>query len=83
MCVIALFAMAALGHAEENPQIHRIAIENSKYVFKPIAITPSPNGEDYDGRFLFINKEPSPVMVSGFDKPIHGKFQPRFVRYHS
>ena len=81
MCGIAIFAMAALGHAEEEPQIHRIAIENSKYVFKPIAITPSPNGKDYDGRFLFINKEPPPVMVSGFDKPIHGKFQPRFVRY--
>ena len=75
--------MAALGHAEEQPQIHRITIENSKYVFKPIAITPSPNGEDYHGRFLFINKGPSPVRVDGFDKPIHGKFVPRFVRYQT
>jgi len=50
-------------------------------VFKPISITPSADGEDYEGRFLFINKGPSPVEVYGFDKPVHGKFELRFVRH--
>lgn len=83
ICAIALFAVSAPGQAEDQPQIHRIAIANSTYVFKPIAITPGPDGNDYNGRFIFINKGPSPVRVNGFDKPIHGKFVPRFVRYQT
>ena len=78
---ILLFAIYSLGQAEEQSQISRVPAGNRTYVFRPIAITPFPYGEFYAGRFLFINKEPSPVMVSGFGKPIHGKFEPRFVRY--
>lgn len=53
----------------------------TKYVFKAIEIKPAPDGEDYQGRFLFINKSANPVMISGFDEPINGKFQPRFERF--
>lgn len=51
------------------------------YVFKPIAITPSPNGENYLGRFLFVNKGSSPMMVNGFGKPIHREFEPSFIKH--
>ncbi len=76
---MALFATPAIGHADEEPE--RQVASSSNYEFSPIAVTPSPYGEYYHGRFLFINKTPSPVMVSGFDKPVDGKFAPRFVRY--
>lgn len=55
--------------------------KESEYVFKPIEIKPAPGGRNYKGRFLFINKSAKPVMVSGFDEPINGKFEPRFERY--
>lgn len=51
------------------------------YVFKPIEIKSAPGGEGYEGRFLFINKSKKPVMISGFDEPLDGKFLPRFERY--
>jgi hypothetical protein len=78
---IVLLALSALGRAEEQPQVKRVPAVNSTYVFKPAAITPSPDGEGYNGRFLFINKGGSPLMVNGFDEPENGKFEPRFVRY--
>jgi hypothetical protein len=83
MCGIALLAVSALGQAEEQPQIKRVPAVNGTYVFKPVSITPSPDGEGYNGRFLFINKGASPLMVSGFHKPEKGKLEPRFIRYQT
>ena len=83
MCGIALLAVSALGQAEEQPQIKRVPAVNGAYVFKPVSITPSPDGEGYNGRFLFINKGASPLMVSGFHKPEKGKLEPRFIRYQT
>ncbi len=83
MYAIALLAASALGQAEEQPQIKRVTAGNNTYVFKPAAITPSPEGEGYNGRFLFINTGGSSLMVNGFDKPENGKFEPRFIRYQT
>jgi len=83
MCAIALLAVSALGQAEEQPQIKRVPAVNSTYVFKPVAVTPSPDGEGYDGRFLFNYKGASPLMVSGFDKPVKRKYEPYFIRYQT
>ncbi len=83
MCAMALFALSALGQAEDQPEIKQVPAANETYVFKPIAITPTPDGQGYTGRFLFIYKGASPLMVSGFDKPIKGKFEPRFIRYQT
>jgi|GEM_PF-1808131 len=82
MYAVAFLALQVIAPAEEQPpQAEPIVRENSAYVFKPIAITPSPSGDGYNGRFLFVNQGPSAVMVSGFDKPRGGKFELRFVRY--
>jgi hypothetical protein len=51
------------------------------YVFKAIEIKPAPGGENYQGRFLFINKSAEPVTISGEDEPIDGKFQPMYESY--
>jgi hypothetical protein len=51
------------------------------YVFKPIEIKPSPHDSYYEGRFLFINKESSRVMIFGCDDPLDGKFEPRFLEF--
>ncbi len=83
MCAIALLAVPALGQAEEEPQVKRAPAVNGSYVFKPVAITPSPDGEGYNGIFLFIYRGASPLMVSGFEKPANGKFEPRFIRYQT
>lgn len=83
MCAIVFLAVSALGQEEEQPQIKRVQAVNSTYVFKPAAITPSPDGKGYNGRFLFINRRKSHLNVNGFDKPEKGKFEPRFIRYQT
>jgi hypothetical protein len=83
ICIFAFQAVAVIGQAEEPPEIKRAPAVNETYVFKPVAITPSPDGEGYLGRFQFINKGVSPLMVNGFHKPARGKFEPRFIRYQT
>lgn len=76
-----LLAMSTSGIAGEETEISMVQADENSYVFKPVAVNPSPYGEFFHGRFLFINKGTSPVMVSGFDEPVEGKFEPRFLRY--
>lgn len=85
ICAISILAISSPVQAEEQRQDQKPKVKAGKnYVFKPIEITPSPYGEDhYGGRFLFINKGPTPLMVSGFDKPTDGKFVPRFVKFET
>jgi hypothetical protein len=78
---IMLFAISTNGIAGEETDISMVQADESSYVFKPVAVSPSPYGEFYHGRFLFINKGKLPVRVSGFDEPVEGKFEPRFLRY--
>ncbi len=67
--------------AQEQTETPKEAVKKvGSYVFKPIEIKPSPFGE-YEGRFLFINKESSPVRISGFNEPLDGTFEPRFVEF--
>lgn len=73
-----MFAAAVPAVAQDPPDAVK---KVGSYVFKAIEIKPSPNGDDYTGRFQFINKEASPVMISGFDEPFDGKFEPRFVEF--
>lgn len=76
-----LLALSAIEVAGEETEVSIVPADENSYVFKPVAINPSPYGEFYHGRFLFINKGTLPVKVSGFDEPFEGKFQPRFLRY--
>ena len=81
-CAVAVFLAAVHTVAGDQPETPVEAAKKvGSHTFKPIEIKPSPHGFYYEGRFLFINKESSPVMIFGFDEPIGGKFEPRFVEF--
>lgn len=80
----AIFVGAVPIFAQDQPEPANDAVKKvGKYVFKPIEIKPSPHHFYYEGRFLFINRESSPVMIFGFDKPLDGKFVPRFIEFQT
>jgi hypothetical protein len=84
LAALAVAGFLAAGHAvaEDKPEESAKAVKKfGNYVFKPIEIKPSPHFFYYEGRFLFINKESSPVMIYGFDEPLGGKFEPRFLEF--
>jgi hypothetical protein len=78
----AILAGAVPAVAQNQPEEPAAAVKKvGNYVFKPIEIRPSPNGATYEGRFLFINKESSPVEIFGFDEPLDGKFEPQYPAF--
>jgi hypothetical protein len=80
---LALLVGAVPVVAQEQTQVPLDEVNKiGSYVFKPIEIKPSPF-EQYEGRFLFINKESSSVRISGFDEPIGRKFKPRFTQFQT
>jgi hypothetical protein len=80
--VVALLGMAGCGTGQDQPQQEIVTQQNSgRIIFKPIEISPSPNGNDYNGRFQFVNNEPKSVRVSGFGEPKHGRFEPANIKY--
>lgn len=80
--VVAIFAAALPALGQDQPKSPNAAVEKAgNYVFKPVEIKPSPDGENYEGRFLFINKDSSPVKVFGSDEPIGEKFEPNYPSF--
>ena len=70
------------GKTEEQTET-KARVRPSDYVFKAIKIEPSPVDGEYTGRFRFINRQSKQVRVSGFEKPDHGRFIPRFVGFET
>lgn len=84
LAALAVAGFLAAGHAvaEDKPEAPAKAVKKvGSYVFKPIEIKPSPHDFYYEGRFRFINKESSPVMIFGFEAQLGGKFEPRFLEF--
>lgn len=80
--MVAIFASALPIFAQDQPVAPTEVVKKvGKYVFKPIEIKPYPGGTGYEGRFLFINKEASPVEIFGYHEPLDGKFDLRFVEF--
>ena len=79
----AALASALPSSAQDIPEEpNAAAVEKTeKYEFRPIEIKPSPDGKNYEGRFLFINKDSSPVTYHGYHEPVDGKFESNFVRF--
>jgi hypothetical protein len=79
--IVALLGMAGCGTGQHQPQQAKTPQNGGQIVFEPIEIRPSPNGEDYIGRFRFVNKGSTSVKLSGFGKPKHGRFKPAYIAY--
>ncbi len=51
------------------------------YLFKPLNIKNAPQGNEYDGEFLFINRSSDRIYLNGFGEPVGEFFHPRFVGF--
>jgi hypothetical protein len=80
--VVILGAVPAFAQEQKETPVEAVKKIGS-YVFKPIEIKPSFNDSGYDGKFLFINKELSPVMIFGSDEPLGRKFEPMYLEFQT
>lgn len=79
-------AAVSAGEPDQAQQEEKEAAPRTRpsdYAFKPIRIEPSLEDGFYTGHFRFINRQSKPVRISGFEKPDHERFAPRFVGFEA
>jgi hypothetical protein len=54
------------------------ARNSGRVIFKPLEIKPSPNGRDYEGRFILKNTSKKSIKIAVGDGPVEGRVNPYY-----